>query len=273
MSTELPFFISCPHSGEKLPPEANWLLGKNEVTLLRDVDRFVDLFYRPISKELDIPFIFSPWSRYVIDLNRFPGDIDKDSVKDSINPSGSHTSGLHWVKTSHDEVLMNTPISRELHDILVAAYFEPFHKSIQNHFDHYKHKGHKRVFHLDAHSMPSMGKQMHRDPGEKRKEIVISDQDGTSCDPKFRDLIVDAYKSAGFEVALNWPYKGGRITQTYGNPANGRHTIQVEMNRAIYMNEDTKELLVDEHKEVLDKIQKTIKTITTELESHVFLIK
>ncbi len=272
MSAELPFFISCPHSGEKTPPEANWLNEKDKITLLRDIDRFVDVFYRPIAKELDVPFIYSPWNRYVIDLNRLPGDVDKDSVKDHANSSGTFTTGLHWVKTSIGEELMSTPISKELHDILVAAYFEPFHKSIQAHFDYHRLQGHRRVFHLDAHSMPSLGTEIHRDPGERRKEIVISDQDGTSCDPKFRDLIVDSYKSAGFEVALNWPYKGGRITQTYGNPAAGRHTIQVEINRAIYMNEETKEMIQPDFKDVSSRIQKAIKTIHKELKSHVFMI-
>lgn len=271
-NSDLPLFISCPHSGEQIPLEANWLQALDPITLLRDVDRFVDAFYRPLAKKEDIPFIYSPWSRYASDLNRLPVDVDKDSVSSSKNPSGTFTSGLHWVKTSIGEELMTSPISKELHDVLVKAYHEPFHKSIQAQFDHFKRQGHKRVFHIDVHSMPSQGTSIHRDPGETRAEIVISDQDGTSCDPKFKDLIVASYEKAGFQVKTNWPYKGGRITQTYGNPFKGRHTIQIEMNRSIYMNEETKELKKENFKEISSKIETALKLVTAELQSHVLLL-
>ncbi|MGH1469086.1 MAG: N-formylglutamate amidohydrolase [Bdellovibrionales bacterium] len=270
--SDLPLFISCPHSGEKIPLEANWLQGIDPITLLRDVDRFVDAFYRPLARKAGLPFIYTPWSRYAIDLNRLVIDVDEDSVQNSKNPSGTFSSGLHWVKTSIDEVLMEKPISKELHEILVQSYYEPFHNSIKAHFEHFKLQGHKRIFHIDVHSMPSQGTSIHRDPGETRAEIVISDQDGKSCDPKFKDLVVSSYEKAGFIVKTNWPYKGGRITQTYGNPFKGRHTIQVEMNRSIYMNEETKELKTEDFPEISKKIETALNFIYEGLKSHVVLL-
>lgn len=270
--SELPLFISCPHSGEKIPLEANWLQGKDPITLLRDVDRFVDIFYRPLSRKFGLPFVYTPWSRYAVDLNRLPIDTDIDSVQSSSNPSGTNTTGIHWVKTSRDEILMDAPISKDLHEILIQTYFEPFHNAIKAQFEHFKLQGHKRVFHLDVHSMPSKGTHIHRDPGETRAEIVISDQEGQSCDPKFRDLIVSSYENAGFIVKVNWPYKGGRITQSYGNPFKGRHTIQIEMNRAIYMDEESKELDKSAQPEIAKKIEVAIANITSELRSHVVLL-
>lgn len=270
---ELPLIISCPHSGTKIPVEANWLGEiENAITLHRDLDLFVDLFYRPLAREAGLPFVFSPWTRYAVDLNRIPGDVDSNSVLNSPNPPGTFTSGLHWVETSIGEKLMKNPISRDLHDILVASYYTPFHQTLIANFEHFKLQGHKRVFHIDVHSMPSMGTHIHRDPGEKRAEIVISDQDGKSCDPKFKDLVVAAYESSGFEVKTNWPYKGGRITQTYGDPVRGRHSIQVEMNRSIYMNEETKELDQAKFAEISKKIKKAFKIINEQLKSHVVLL-
>lgn len=269
---ELPFFISCPHSGEKIPLEANWLQEKDPICLLRDVDRFVDIFYRPLAKKFNIPFVYSPWTRYAVDLNRLPGDVDSNSVIGSPNSAGTYTTGLHWVKTSRDEVLMDRPISKDLHDILVETYYEPFHNAIKAHFEHYKLQGNKRVFHLDVHSMPSKGTEIHRDPGERRAEIVISDQDGTSCDPKYMELVVESYKQAGFEVKTNWPYKGGRITQIYGLPSKGRHTVQVEMNRDIYMNEETKELKTSDVPDIQKRIEKALSLITEQLKAHRLLL-
>jgi len=271
--SELPLFISCPHSGEKIPLEANWLKDIDPIIQLRDIDRFVDTFYRPLARKFGIPFVYTPWTRYAVDLNRLVVDVDKNSVLGaSETPGPFPKNGLHWVETSRQEVLMKRPISKELHEILVQSYYEPFHKSIQAHFEHFKLQGHKRVFHIDVHSMPSKGTGMHRDAGETRAEIVISDQDGKSCDPKFRDLVVESYKMAGFEVKLNWPYKGGRITETYGNPFKGRHTIQIEMNRGIYMDEETKKLNHEGFPSLSGQIEMALNNITKELKSHVLLL-
>ena len=273
VGSDLPLILSCPHSGEKIPLEANWLHDiENPVLLKRDLDLYVDRFYRPLARSTGIPFIFSPWTRYAVDLNRLPSDVDADSVLNSPNPSGTFTTGLHWVKTSRGEQLLKKPISEDLHQILLATYYEPFHRAIVANFEHLKLQGHKRVFHMDLHSMPSKGTEIHRDPGETRAEIVIGDQDGTSCDGKFRELIVESYKSSGFEVKVNWPYKGGRITQTYGNPARGRHSIQVEMNRALYMNEETKNIDKKGFSECQFKIEKAYELITEQLKSHVVLL-
>jgi N-formylglutamate deformylase len=238
-----PFFISIPHSGERVPAEADWLQGLPEVVLMCDVDRFVDRLYQPVLSELKLPFVKTEWHRYVIDLNRLPDDVDANSVEGSSNPAGSFTTGLHWVKTTRGTRLMPKPISRALHDQLVKEYFKPFHEDVRNVYRSLKAKGVAKVYHLDAHSMPSKGTNAHRDPGETRKSIVVSDWEGRSCEPAFKDLVIKAYAQAGFEVGYNWPYLGGRVTQTYGRPDIGQHAIQVEISRALYMDEDSKQIV------------------------------
>ncbi|MEQ1877325.1 MAG: N-formylglutamate amidohydrolase, partial [Bdellovibrionia bacterium] len=132
---------------------------------------------------------------------------------------------------------------QEMHRDFVAKYFEPFHREVQSRFDEFKNKGAIAVYHLDAHSMPSVGTDEHRDPGQTRPHIVVSDCKASSCSAGFKDLVIDSYRSAGFEVGYNWPYLGGRITETYGRPRDGQNSIQVEMSRALYMDEKTKKLL------------------------------
>ncbi|MCX7674998.1 MAG: N-formylglutamate amidohydrolase, partial [Bdellovibrionaceae bacterium] len=111
------------------------------------------------------------------------------------------------------------------------------------------------VWMLDLHSMPSVGGPDHRDPGERRADVVISDNLGASAHPKMVDAILTAFLRAGFKGSYNWPYVGGKMTARYGRPHQGRHTVQIELNRALYMDEVTKEKKPAEFSRVQSKLQ------------------
>jgi N-formylglutamate amidohydrolase len=136
------------------------------------------------------------------------------------------------------EKLIPTPMSMELHQKLVDEFYTPFHQKVESMSQSFAPS---EVFHLDLHSMPSQGTAMHSDPGQKRADIVVSDYHGKSSRRDFVNLVKEAYESVGFSVAYNWPYIGGGITQLYGRPEKLHHTVQVELNRATYMNESTKQ--------------------------------
>lgn len=260
-----PFFISIPHSGERVPTEADWLRDLPEPVLMCDVDRYVDRLYQPIIKTLDLPSVKTEWHRYVVDLNRIPEDVDADSVAGHANPPGKFTTGLHWVKTTRGTRLMPQPIAPELHRQLVERYYAPFHADVRATYQAFRDQGAKKIYHLDAHSMPSLGTKAHRDPGERRADIVVSDWEGKSCEAEFKDLVMEAYAATGLKVAYNWPYLGGRVTQIYGQPAQGQHAIQVEINRALYMDEETKALIPDKANVLQKQLAAAITTIYTRL--------
>lgn len=255
------FFISVPHSGEQVPEETPWLEGLEEPLLMFDVDRYVDLLYRPIVESLKIPWVVATWHRYVVDLNRLPSDVDEESLIGSDHPKGAFTHGFHWVKTTAGMRLMKEPISRELHDVMVEKYFDPFHRDLKSIYGRFRESGAADVYHIDAHSMPSRGTEAHRDKGEERAQVVISDVNGKSCSSWFRDLVVNSYKAAGFSVSVNWPYLGGRITQSYGCPEKGQQVIQVELNRSIYMDEVSKKIKQINLQEVQSKLSGAVKSI------------
>lgn len=234
-----PVIVTIPHSGEQIPPEAGWLNSLPEVVLMRDVDRFVDRLYQPVLADLDQAPITTEWHRYAGDLNRLPSDIDSASVTGNPNPSGKYARGFLWTMTTFGEKLMPHPISPEVHLQLVNRIYEPFHAQVRNEVNRLK-SSFSNIFHLDLHSMPSVGTSEHRDPGERRADIVVSDCGGKSCAPAFRDLVILSYVLSGFKVGYNWPYLGGRLTEQYGDPNHGIHSIQVELNRSLYMNEETK---------------------------------
>ncbi|MNK96018.1 N-formylglutamate amidohydrolase [compost metagenome] len=267
MLKQLPLIVTIPHSGEKVPPQTPWLNTLPEEVLMCDVDRYVDFLYEPTLKKLEIPFVKTEWHRYAADLNRIPDDVDASSVEGNATAAGTHNRGFHWVITTYKTQVMPGPMSKKAHDELVTLIYEPFHASIRKLLSNLHAQGFKKTFHIDAHSMPSVGTSEHRDPGERRADIVVSDSKGKSCDPKFRDLVIAAYVTAGFKVGYNWPYFGGRVTEQYGDPNRNQHTLQVEMNRSLYMDEQTKKLKTSEAKDVQEKVRKALEYIYANLPS------
>lgn len=241
----LRLFLSSPHSGEDIPSEVKWLQGLEEPVLMCDVDRYVDQLYKPVAQKLDLTLICARWHRYFSDANRLPGDVDRSTVKGHSNPEGTFPSGLIWQVTTKGDVLVPEPIEPDLYDHILNTYYSEFHRDVKAQYAEFLNQASdEKVYHIDLHSMPSVGEptgKIHRDPGERRKEIVVSDQKGQSADQAFVKLIIDSYSQAGFDVGYNWPYFGGRVTQTYGQPAQNQHCVQVELRRDLYMDETTKQ--------------------------------
>lgn len=255
--------LTVPHSGEIIPDEATWLKNIDPLVLLTDVDRFVDELYKPACQALHIPMEVMEIHRYVLDANRLPTDVDASLVEGISAPGVSgktYVSGFHWARTTQGVDLLKKPLSFELHEKLIQLYYNPFHARIQSmEKTLIKTSGLPR-YHLDVHSMPSQGTKAHKDFGKKRPDVVISDCNGKSCSAQFKDLVIASYEKYGFHVSYNWPYLGGRMTEQYGKPQEGRHSIQVELNRALYMNEETKEKLPE-----FKKMQETLIQVLEEI--------
>jgi len=262
--SQKPFFVTIPHSGEKIPDLTPWLLNLSEPVLMRDVDRYVDVLYQDAIHSLALPLVKTEWHRYAVDLNRLPEDIDQGSVAGCANVKGFER-GFHWSITTFKERLMLKPMSFDTHAKLRNLIYEPFHKEVKDIYDQLRRKtGKQTIYHLDLHSMPSIGTSMHLDPGEKRADIVISDSNQRSCSRTFRDLVIAAYVTAGFKVGYNWPYKGGRLTEEYGKPQEGQQVLQIEMSRALYMNEETKKINPD-YQKVSQNLKKALSYIQENL--------
>lgn len=261
MSQQVPFFITIPHSGEKIPDVCTWLENLEEKVLMCDSDRFVDRLYDSILTKYNIPFIKTSWHRYAVDLNRIPTDVDEATLEGATLPRGTHSRGYHWSVTTLNTPLLEKPLSLEVHHQLTDLIYTPFHRDVQKQILEYKQSGFKNIYHLDAHSMPSIGTSMHKDPGEFRADVVISDSLGKSCSKEYRDLVLLSFLEVGFKVAYNWPYVGGRLTEEYGKPSLGQHTIQVELNRSLYMNESTK------------KLNNDVSSVVTKLDQAVSMIR
>jgi len=89
--------------------------------------------------------------------------------------------------------------------------------------------------------MPAIGDANADDPGRPRADFVLGDRDGTTCEPEFTALVADTVRRLGYTAAINDPYKGVEIVKRHGRPAERRHSLQIELNRRLYMDETTLE--------------------------------
>ncbi|MGH6610982.1 MAG: N-formylglutamate amidohydrolase, partial [Burkholderiaceae bacterium] len=104
------------------------------------------------------------------------------------------------------------------------------------------HAGSGRVYHINCHSMNSVaGKMGEGGEGTERADFVLGDRDGTTCDPAFTEFVRATLAATGASVAINDPYKGVELVKAYSNPRAGRHSLQLEINKRLYMDEETRE--------------------------------
>jgi N-formylglutamate amidohydrolase len=89
--------------------------------------------------------------------------------------------------------------------------------------------------------MPAVGDEYADDAGRVRKDFVLGDRDGTTCAPEFTALVAETLAGLGYSVAINDPYKGVEIVRLHGRPDERRHSLQIELNRRLYMDEETLE--------------------------------
>lgn len=238
--------LSVPHAGIAVAS-----LGEPidpSLDLRCDADFAVDHLYGvdegAASSELpSCPFIVATLSRFVCDLNRHPDDVSAAIVPRHPAPRNQDGRGFLWqVNTAGTPVLRRAlalgewEARKAIHD----AYHGAIKEAIRRAKDHFGF-----AVLVDGHSMPSVGRAQHRDPGRARADVVPGDRDGTSCSPALSGLVGEHFRSRGYSVAFNEPYKGGFITTHHGRPAEAVHAIQIELRRDLYMNESTFTLLPD----------------------------
>ena len=182
--------------------------------------------------------------RSYVDVNREPYELDPRMFSGRL-PSFANTRSMRvagGLGTIPRVVGDGQEIYRErltVEDALarIEALYKPYHRALRRLINK-AHQAFGTVIVVDCHSMPSIG--VSRDE-PRRPDVVIGDRYGTSCAPLLPDTVEETMRGLGYSVGRNKPYAGGFITEHYGNPASGLHTIQLELNRAIYMDERRRE--------------------------------
>jgi N-formylglutamate deformylase len=239
----IPVVVSVPHAGRLIPDDERDLYALSQQTLDRDLDLHVDRLFADVPS-LGATLITSDIHRFVVDLNRRADDTCGTVVEGATArraPGYYGSRGVIWGVTTRGESVYRERLSRERYEARIAAYHEPYHRALRGLLDELRAQfGH--VVLIDGHSMPSKAVVMHPDAGAERADVVPGDVCGASCGPQFTHDTCCFWSGRGYTVALNEPYRGGAITRGFGRPAAGCHAIQVEFNRARYMDEESLEL-------------------------------
>ncbi len=234
----LPVVVDVPHAGEWIPDDLRKDMKVGDKKLRRDLDLYVDEIWKDAA-ELGATLMVSNVSRYVVDLNRAPDDVSPRTVRGGkrIDDEGYYQDrGVVWRTTTAKDPVLKKPMSKKKFKKRLDRFYHPYHEVLEEEIKRVQSEFGYCVL-IDGHSMPSMGRKGHTDPGHRRPEIVPGDVDGTSCDRTVRWMVEEHFRDAGFSVRSNEPYKGGFITRNYGHPRKGFHAIQLEVRRDLYMNE------------------------------------
>lgn len=239
----VPLVFASPHSGDVYPPEfvaASWL---DPVALRRSEDAFVDRLFAAAA-ECGAPLLRAHFPRAYVDPNREPFELDPamfdGPLPDYVNTTSPRVvAGLGTVArvvTSGENIYRGWLVFDEVRRRIDAHYF-PYHATLEKLIADTVERFGACVL-VDCHSMPSVGGPMDADTGLQRVDAVLGDCHATSCASSVTDAAEQALADAGFVVGRNMLYAGGFTTRHYGRPADGVHALQIEINRALYMDED-----------------------------------
>ena len=240
---ELPLVFNSPHSGTVYPQQFLASSRLDAFALRRSEDSHVDRLFC-FASELGAPLMRARFPRCYLDVNREPFELDPRMFEGSLPPAANTRSirvagGLgtipRLVGEGQEIYGRRLPVAEAL--ARIEAIYRPYHRALSGLIGRARQQFGLAVL-VDCHSMPSTPRQ---DDKPTTADIVIGDRYGTSCSPVFVDSICSQFQRLGYTVSRNKPYAGGFNTEYYGNPGGNCHAIQIEINRALYLDERTLE--------------------------------
>jgi N-formylglutamate amidohydrolase len=234
-----PVLFNSPHSGSTYPRDFLAASRLDMATLRRSEDSFVDELVAGVV-ERGFPLMHAHFPRCFVDVNREPYELDPRMFEGRL-PSFANTRSMR-VAGGLGTVARVVGDAQEIYDQRIPvddalrrieSLYKPYHRSLRRLFTRL-HRDFGAAVLVDCHSMPSTAGHKDERP---RPEFVLGDRYGTSCVAVVSETVEQTLRSLGYSVSRNKPYAGGFITEHYGNPAAGLHAIQLEINRALYMDE------------------------------------
>jgi N-formylglutamate deformylase len=235
-----PLVLDSPHSGTEYPEDFGTTLPRE---LLRQAeDSFVDELYAS-GPDFGATLIAARFPRSYIDPNRSVLDIDA-SLLEAPWPGPAMPSpktvkgiGLIWRILDTGESIYGRKLAIDEVMRRIVNYHQPYQRAVKDALDR-AHAHFGGVWHLNLHSMPAVSSNISEEgPGKARADFVLGDRDGTTCEPEFTVVVAETLRAMGYQVKINDPYKGVELVRAFSDPMAGRHSLQVEVNRRLYMDE------------------------------------
>jgi N-formylglutamate deformylase len=233
--------LDSPHSGEWYPDDFDHAPPRAVVRQAEDTH--VARLYACATAH-GATLLEATFPRAYLDANRSLADIDPALLADGwiepLSPSGKTAKGigLVWRIARDGSPMYARKLARREVEARIERCWRPYHAALDALLDAAVAKF-GAAWHLNCHSMPAVGDANADDPGRERADFVLGDRDGTTCAPRFTELVATTLSGFGYSVAINDPYKGVELVRRHGRPGEGRHSLQVEVKRTLYMDEAT----------------------------------
>lgn len=236
-----PFVFCSPHSGRTYPRVLLDASRLDAHALRKSEDCYVDELFGGVAG-LGAPLIAARFPRAYLDVNREPFELDPE-LFGSVLPSYANAQsirvagGLGTIAriVADGEEIYREPPTLEAALERIEHLYRPFHAALDQLIERTKARFGVAIL-IDCHSMPSAA--MSQSAGS-RPDFVIGDRFGAACDQRLTRHVRDQIGRLGYQVLLNRPYAGGFITEHYGRPQSGVHALQIEINRSLYLNEQS----------------------------------
>ena len=239
----VPLVLDSPHSGFDYPEDFRAAVATE--LLRQSEDSFVDELYAT-GPALGATLISANFPRSYIDPNRSLLDIDA-SLLEAPWPGPAIPSrktelgvGLIWRVLDSGQAIYARKLSIDEVKQRIVRYHQPYQRAVKDALDA-AHEHFGAVWHINCHSMPALsGRISEEGPGKPRADFVLGDRDGSTCEPEFTALVATNLRGMGYDVKINDPYKGVELVRAFSDPAAQRHSLQIEVNRKLYMDERTR---------------------------------
>ena len=237
-----PLVLDSPHSGQQMPPDFGSVRTVEE--LREGEDCFIDEMYLPATAR-GVPLLAALFPRTYLDVNRHAGDVDLELLDEpwphAYQPSGKGSIGksLVWRTLDDGRPIYDQRLAAQAVRHRIEHFHRPYHEQLRRLLDT-AHAQFGRVYHINCHSMgPLSSLLIEGVKGEPRADFVLGDRDGTTCAPEFTAFVREHLTARGYDVKVNDPFKGVELVRAYADPAAGRHSLQLEVNKRLYMDTST----------------------------------
>ena len=241
---DVPVVFDSPHSGTDYPADFDTIVSR--LTLRRAEDTHVEALYGA-APDHGATLIAANFPRSYIDANRSLLDIDPALLADAwpgpINTSKKTEKGigLVWRLLDTGEPIYARKLRAAEVQARIATCYAPYHKAVRDAINA-AHKHYGAVWHVNCHSMPATSSVISEEgPGVARADFVLGDRDGSTCAPAFTAIVATTLRGMGYDVRINDPYKGVELVRAYSDPAAHKNSLQIEVNRRLYMDEASRE--------------------------------
>ena len=231
--------FASPHSSRNYPRGFLQQSILDDHAIRSSEDAFVDQLFAAVP-EFGSPFIEATAPRAYVDMNRSPDELDPALIQGmrSVTYNPRIVSGLGVVPrvVANSRCIYSGKLTMEEVQARIDTYWHPYHEKLQSLLNE-SHELFGQVILIDCHSMPHEALDNLARSGMRRPEVVLGDRFGASASAAVMDVVERAFLDEGLSVVRNVPFAGAYTTQHYGRPSRRQHTIQVEIDRSLYMNE------------------------------------